>query len=647
MSRDHEPVTIDQFKGLWARNPIIESCPKDHFVDCYNIGYVRGGGFRPRPGFNQWVNFGAPIARLVFYQTRNEVDALGSISYARLVVMMQSGSVFDYFRFPGAAALEVLAAGTIMSAASIFNRLFLSYRNPATGVALNHSVMVYNGIHPTSGGIYRAIAGAPIAPGYGGAIVGGPYVGNNATIIFGIAHEMDTGYIIPPSTYHVRTAGAGQPDPNFWGNPQYNLTFGVGPAGTVARHIIASKAITGNYSGTPTDYPLYRVHRIPDNVTVNHNFSTSGIPPNYAWDNYLNVTADDLINQLNPVLGGINMIEYNGRLVILGPYDDKNLIRVSKSGEPESFSATSGFKITDMADPTGVKNAVVYNKNLYLFKTRRTLVTRDNGDEVSTWEIDTIDPSIGTGPLGVAPILSHKGAAPEGFLVASQGGIYLFNGVYQKPELTYKIEDYWNRINNAYFDLVELTIDPIDKLIYCAVPIDGVASVNVIIVGDYSEGLDPKTIKWSIWQILETGPIGGMMIYDSPSAAPLPVTAMGVGNFLVLKDKTQVVDLGGTAYSSSAVFSHIRPGLGQSHFNKINLRAYGTGTLLFQFYNKDAIVLTQSFNHALGDLGRERDYLLNHINEELRIRVSSVGSPNYEFRRMEVFHKPLWLERPR
>lgn len=647
MSRDHKPVTISKFGGLWARNPVIETCPDDHFVDCLNTAHNRGGGVKQRPGFPQLTNFGTNIARMVFYQTRNELDALGSISYSRPIVILDTGALLDYYRFPAAAPLITVGAGKVISTASIFGRLYISFRDPApTSIPLNAAVYIYNGIHPASGGIFRGIGSAPLAVNYAGsALVGGPYVGNNARIVFGVATENDTGYIIPPSNYQVTPVGS--PDPNWWGNAGYNLFFATGPAGTVARHIIASKAITGAYSGNPLDYPLYRVTRIPDNVTVNYNFATSGLPPNYSWDNYLNVTADDLINQLDPVLGGINLIEYNGRLVVLGPYDDRNLIRVSKSGEPESFSATSGFKITDMTDPTGVKNAVVFNGNLYLFKTRRTIVTRDNGDEVSTWDMEVIDPAIGTGPLGIASILSHKGSGPEGFLVASQSGIFLFNGVYQKPELTYKIENLWSRINITYFDIVELAIDPIKKIIYCGIPIDGAASVNALIVGDYNEGMDPKTIKWSLWKFLDTGPTGGILVYDTPSAAPLPVTLMAVGARTIYRDDAALVDIGGTAFSSEFVFSHIRPYHGLSHFNKINIRASGTGGITFQFYTKDVVALSSQFTHNLGDLGRERDYLLNHINEELRIRVLSVGSPDYEVKRLDVFYSPIWNERPR
>src|SRR3990167_2924693 len=36
--RDHEPVVIDEFNGLWKRGR-EDSCPLDHFTDCENIQF--------------------------------------------------------------------------------------------------------------------------------------------------------------------------------------------------------------------------------------------------------------------------------------------------------------------------------------------------------------------------------------------------------------------------------------------------------------------------------------------------------------------------------------------------------------------------------------------------------------------------------
>src|SRR3990167_5989512 len=46
--RDHEPIEITEFNGLWKRGD-RESTPEDHFSDCNNIEFIESG-FQSRPG---------------------------------------------------------------------------------------------------------------------------------------------------------------------------------------------------------------------------------------------------------------------------------------------------------------------------------------------------------------------------------------------------------------------------------------------------------------------------------------------------------------------------------------------------------------------------------------------------------------------
>jgi hypothetical protein len=39
MNRDHEPITLSNFKGLWQRGNVDE-VPPDHFTDCNNIKFI-------------------------------------------------------------------------------------------------------------------------------------------------------------------------------------------------------------------------------------------------------------------------------------------------------------------------------------------------------------------------------------------------------------------------------------------------------------------------------------------------------------------------------------------------------------------------------------------------------------------------------
>src|SRR6476646_5739242 len=62
--RDHEPLVIESFNGLWARGD-ADSCPLDHFTDCNNIQYIQSG-FKTRDGLDTYRAVG-DVLRLYNY----------------------------------------------------------------------------------------------------------------------------------------------------------------------------------------------------------------------------------------------------------------------------------------------------------------------------------------------------------------------------------------------------------------------------------------------------------------------------------------------------------------------------------------------------------------------------------------------------
>src|SRR5262245_13279998 len=52
--RDHQPVPIEQFNGLWHRGD-KDSVPQDHFADVENIAFIESG-FRTRDGIDPFTN---------------------------------------------------------------------------------------------------------------------------------------------------------------------------------------------------------------------------------------------------------------------------------------------------------------------------------------------------------------------------------------------------------------------------------------------------------------------------------------------------------------------------------------------------------------------------------------------------------------
>src|SRR5215831_788148 len=47
--RDHDPITLDKFNGLWARED-PDNTPLDHFQDCQNVRHIGNSSFGTRDG---------------------------------------------------------------------------------------------------------------------------------------------------------------------------------------------------------------------------------------------------------------------------------------------------------------------------------------------------------------------------------------------------------------------------------------------------------------------------------------------------------------------------------------------------------------------------------------------------------------------
>lgn len=73
--RDHQPVVIEEFNGLWV-NGDTDAVPIDHFSDCENIIFLENG-FRTRQGIDPFAAnlrsrafaFSGSITNLQFGQT--------------------------------------------------------------------------------------------------------------------------------------------------------------------------------------------------------------------------------------------------------------------------------------------------------------------------------------------------------------------------------------------------------------------------------------------------------------------------------------------------------------------------------------------------------------------------------------------------
>ena len=72
----------------------------------------------------------------------------------------------------------------------------------------------------------------------------------------------------------------------------------------------------------------------------------------------------------------------------------------------------------------------------------------------------------------------------------------LFNGTYARPEMSWKIEDYWMSLDRNAFRYVQIVNDSINKKIWMTLP---PPNQHIMLHADYGNGMDAKNIRWARW----------------------------------------------------------------------------------------------------------------------------------------------------
>jgi len=618
-----QPIIFDKFNGLWMRGP-VDKTPPDHFSDCLNTIYA-DAEVGLRDGLSAYLSI-TNIKQMALFKPN---PPFTGTNVPRILALNDVGELYDVL-ISTATPIYTNPAMTSFGFVNFFGRCYISPANGKTGLE-DTFLYTYDGT------TFRLAAGDAPTEVMAAAQTANPGNVSFGTYLMSYAFETSTGFITQPAVPFIEVQCAGD-------RTILVSDLPIGPAGTVARWVISTKAITLYYPtvGEAEFLPLYFVTRVANNTdsTVTLDF----------YEEQLIEDASYLYAQLTEIPAGVGLLDYKGRLISYGEYDDPSLARVSSIGEPEALSSTSGFLITDPIDNTGIRAAVEFRNILYLFKLNRSYMTEDNLEEASTWQVVNFEKSIGTESNGIADILDAKGSSSEGFLVASLGAIYLYNGVFSEPELSYKIRDLWLRINPAYFHLTQLANDTINKRIYALVALDSATAISHIIYGDYRNGLDSTNIKWSIWEFAED-PTSILIYTDFTGNSPSLVTRISqLSKIRTLNINTPSDDDGATTYSHFEL-APSRFSYGMSNFNKFRIRATGPGTLIFTAYGQDKTVSVTPANLVVDTAlpGREYAQLMNLISEQCRLKVSISGifGEVYKVNAIALEGVPYADERPR
>jgi len=476
--RGHPPAEISKFGGLWRRGD-AETTPLDHFAESDNIISIGDQTVVTRPGIGISQDVAVPLenVRRIYNYNTGEANT-------QLVLTVDAGTGRIYHVIDATTVF-----GPLLTISGMEDFAFAPYGGrayispfasfPQGDLTIEKGLedeFVY--VYAGDGTAARKAAGAPLT---GNMTIANGAAGNTdpGLHIFGFVAETISGYLTAPGLLETFTTAAA-----------FSVSFTViptsGDPNVVARHLVASKVIP-SYNGNLEGYDLFFVPggTIPNNTdTFLSNIS--------FFDQDLLDDASHLLDNFEEIPAGAHLSLYNERLVVGATFDDINLALVSARGEPEAINQISGI-LSVQPDGNPITNGQELRDVFYLFKRTRTIAYVDNGDEPSSWEPTIVDNAVGTCVHGVATVLDSGSSSADFLIICAFSGVYLFNGKFITPELSFKINDLWLLFDRNEFGKLQVIQSPIRKNIYIVLP------DRTMLVGSYDGGLDSKNLSWWPW----------------------------------------------------------------------------------------------------------------------------------------------------
>jgi len=619
MIAEHEAIGINVFNGLFDRGP-DNSVPKDHFIQAHNVSYD-AGNVKTRPGNVIDFPLIGQIARVRSYEKTGEAT--------RYLILLTPGNLFDSTNL--AAPILSINGMSDFALQVMFDRAYISPNNGEKGLPAQF-VYVYDGT-----GICRKAAGiAPASAPTAATSTAAGFVEKGDHLI-AVAFQTNSGFLTQRGPA-VKYTAPGEKSVDIANIP-------IGPAGTTARYILSTRIIK-DYNGNQSGYEYFFV----PNGILNDNVTTV-ITLSY-FDANLVSSADYLYDQLTEIPAGVYLGIFKGALLSMGEDANPSRVRVSKPNEPESHNSIDGFLEIYPKDNGGpVRNAIEFRSQLILHKSYRSYITQDNGNNPGFWNVTALDKSVGSECNGLCKVLDVDGTSNDAFLVASRAGMLIFDGSYS-INLTHKISNIWDRITQTSFNKVLVALDPIHELVYIAVPLDGITQCNVLLVGDYSEGITADAIKWAVWQFPNL--FSGLFV-DIIFSTKIAVLKFGGFNGNIYRiDDTALAD-SNAANNDTAIHSIIRFYEATPNergeiclFSGIRANISGEGSLQVDVFSKDAVLTLSapsiSLDGANGRI-RARSFLFENEKASIRLRVTN-HSEWFSLKHLWIFATPIWAERP-
>jgi hypothetical protein len=299
--------------------------------------------------------------------------------------------------------------------------------------------------------------------------------------IFAIVYETDTGFLTAPGPeiFATLTTVDMKKSIKISNIPVSPDSF------VIARHILSTKVIP-DFNGDLKGYQFFFV----SGGYIDNNTATEKEVSFYDAD--LLEDASHLLDTLSEIPAGVGLGLYHGRMIVYTTSEDISLVGVSARGEPESINLITGILIVTL-DGQPITNAQEYRDILYVFKSTKTVAFTDSGEDPVDWPSVMLDQGIGASVHGISKVLDSDGVNVDFLLVMNYAGVFQFNGAYIRPELTWKIYDFWSSLIRDNFKFFQIMNDTLNQLIY-------ISFNNMkVLHGNYENGLNSKDIRWGMW----------------------------------------------------------------------------------------------------------------------------------------------------
>lgn len=585
---DYQSTTVTDFAGAWLR-PEPTDVPPDQALLSLNCEF-NPGQVSKRKGFKMVWNPNEPILSLFNWVKGGDLVSLAG-NYAiyftstgtnvRIVVDLATPVAATLFSQAGAASASIASGGS---------RLYIATAT-SSGIGAGQARVV---------GIYVAALNTDKL--FMGPISTKPILTDTGTgVVTAGIHRV--GYVIVS-----RNGFTGKISPVAIGASTFDTTSVVTSTG--------SKQIGFSLTATwPAEASLVYIV-MTSTTNLNRYFFVPGLGPygvpgggSTTITATIDISDDDLISTATEVTDNFNLFTqdssgngpFNPFLVVeygqrVGYFTELNGVFQYYFSEPANHQTiTADQHVRYLPGFRKITSAFVINNLLYVLGPHWTYSDYDNLLKPVQWAASSlIDGRIGTLSTRGVSVNSSQGFA----WVADVSGLYVFQGGSYAPRpVSYQVDPDWKRINWAAAMTVQVKDNNDKQQVYVLAPLDGATSPTHILVFDYSNGLTPETIKYSLWSLASYAP-GSMEMFQNPTTKKVELWTGRSTSGKVLRQMNDVDDI--TPYNDDGVGVDatyemaLQPGMNAeigsvwAHYGA-QVRVKGSGSLAVTSYSMDRV----------------------------------------------------------